>query len=563
MIDVDYVILDKENDFSLFMGSNPGLMRNACLIPVSAAAHTFIPDDWPKERLLSLRQLIDHDALMAAVAERRKLLLETIFASEDCPYYIAKKILDTFLEKAELVDRLAMLDGTKYFIGTRNPWVAAEGDTPEQGRIAALFMEATPGFVVSGRQAVPRCSLTLKLIAANGRDAWRALLRRRKPSAPLIGRDGYGASAEFQQGMIHRIDRGSLLVRAIRHLRLRDVLFLLRHNAPVMIAPTPAERSHPYIPVLKAILKRARRVNSLARIAAADWAGAPYFFTVNYGTLAEVALTRALRLQGIPVITMQHACVGHDEWLASQYADVLLSDAKIVATRTVGTELATFEAAANCEYLVATPPIFRGRTETPPWMGEELTYVLTGFVSSNIMYDNRRMNDALYLASVEDILAGLSRRFKVTLKPHPYDERQYGHSIAKYLARRHNCQIQLGGLPACPGALVIDSPSTILADAVCAGRTVFVVNRTAIVRPRFEELAHGNGVLQPDVDALVRYVDSTPVDEIAQAQERFRTGFAGDYLGQPGRGAALADVIGEWLSARRSAGRNPIDRRTS
>lgn len=96
------------------------------------------------------------------------------------------------------------------------------------------------------------------------------------------------------------------------------------------------------------------------------------------------------------------------------------------------------------------------------------------------------------------------------------------------------------------GAVLIDSPSTILADTIRSGRIVFLINRTGKLRQRFCALATSCGILFETAEELTRHLNTFSLDALCKKQEYYREIFLRDYCGDvPSYG--IFDVIDSWM----------------
>jgi hypothetical protein len=547
-------VLDRATDFSS-LGCLA--VANANVIAISAEANTSIPADFPTERVTALSSLISAEDLACEVMTRVSYIWPAIASQENCPYYKAKQLLDTIIEKQIIVERLARLPGEKLYISMPRQWVSADGDNPESCRLAALFMDALPGFTAAGFDSQ---SMLRERLYRVGRLALRTLrairygsvFGRWRTGEALLGVADYGAENDFSGANTRKLDIGSVILSTLVRGHLIDALNLLFHDAPIRIAPPPAERWHFYLTVCRKVIVRANCVQRATdRLLAKSPEKPAYYFAVNYGRLGDIAIVRSLRRHGIPCISMQHACVGHDKWTASQYLDFWESDAKLVANDTVADSLASFEEVrSGCTYLPISLPMYRRRGGRPTWDARSLLYVLTGFTRANTMYDNRRINDALYFEAVTSDLYLMAQRFDTRIRSHPYDVRQYDDAIARHITSRLGCKAAGVNDPFAAQALVIiDSPSTILADMVLSGRPVVLINRTARLMPRFVDLASRHNVLFATIDEALEHLTNTSVPSIMLSQQAFAKDFIEAYC-MPSNEVTIPQGIEAYLSSR-------------
>lgn len=523
---MQYLILDRAVDFTLLMRKADSEAR---LVAIGAEAVCGIPSDFPQNRIVSLSSLISAKTLACEVSLRVGPIWRTINGIETCPYYKVKQILDSAIEKQIIVEHLARLNGEKRYVKSVAQWISADGDNSESCRFAALFMSELPAFVaqVECRQYVYReCAYRiLRLIIK----ALRALFTntafgRWHEGEILLGSVSYGAAKDFRNRVVRQTDMGSVVVSTLLAGHLIDTIKLLFHDSPIKIKPTQAERRHFYISLIRDLLKRCREVEKVMnRLAKRRISKAGYYFTVSYGRLGELAIVRFLRRQGIPCFSMQHAFVGHDTWTASQYLDLWESDAKLVANDTVASTLAEFEKPRNkATYLPVSLPMYRDRIKKLGWDGRSVLYILTGFTRSNTMYDNRRINDALYLEEVLRDLSKVAKRYETQIRSHPYDKRQYQDAICRHIASVVKCPQSNGNDEFAGKALaIIDSPSTILADMVLAGRPVILINRCGHLLNQFEGEARKHKVLFPIIEDALTYLESVSAEVVLINQQAF------------------------------------------
>lgn len=549
-----HFVLDRACDFALLQCAQSPEAR---LIAIGAEALTGIPPNVPRDRITLLSSLISAEALAAEVTRRVSQIWPTIAAFEDCPYYKAKQLLDSVIEKQVIVEQLARLPGEKRYVSSPKQWVSADGDNPESCRLAAVFMASLPDFTVGAtcRQRVFRERLyRVARLARRTLEAARnrAAYGRWPHAAVLLGATGYGAAKDFEGVPVQRLDMGSVILAALLAGRWLDAIRLAFHDAPIKIAPAPAERWHFHLSLVRKVIERTRLVqNIIDHLPVAHDAKPAYYFTVNYSRLGDIAIVRALRRRGVSCFSMQHACVGHDTWTASQYLDLWESDAKLVANQTVANALSRFEEPRRAGVMLPVSlPMYRGRGGAALWDARSVLYILTGFTRANTMYDNRRINDALYLEAVQQDLALIASHFETRIRSHPYDIRQYGNAIARYLGDRIGCQQADNKDPFAERAVaLIDSPSTILADMVLAGRPVIIINRTARLMPEFTEMARHHHVLFDTVGAALNHLKHTTPEVLARSQQAFARAFIETYC-TPTHARTIPQAIDAHLEQR-------------
>jgi hypothetical protein len=550
-----FFILDGAGDFDALARTND--LCDGTLVTISAPAFAGVPSNWPTERLLLLDQLVNQDKIETEIAAERPRLMARFFADSCCPYYKVKQIIDVCLEKQALINALSLLPGRKIYIGQRGSWASVDGDLSEELRIAAMIMEGHAGFECDHVEPMARLKAETRSLARNLVRALNSLRRARQADGAILVDISYGSGGDFPAGSARYGDLGALTASCSRGFRLAEVWALLRFDRPVLV-PAKATGASLAEALVEVILTRSRRVHEIA-VAVAErdgWSRAPYLFTVKHGGIADYAAVRAARRVGVPVVTMQHAVVGHDEWTASQYVDALESDVKLVAAPAVARELAAFER-GRCSYVATSIPHFRKRSpHLGDWSNNTLTYVLTGFTRTNTMYDQRRLNDAIYLGAVRRNLAALSPFFQIRLKPHPYNVAKFGMAIERRLSEEFGVSVEDATLDRFPGAVVIDSPTTILGDAIRLGKWVFVINETAVLREPFASQAAELAILFDSAEALTQAVTRQDRAALRKCQSTFRDFFLATYLTGPDR--KLPEAIAEWLATNRQLIRPPL-----
>jgi hypothetical protein len=545
-----YLILDQQQDFELLGAQSRS--GETMLVPLAAVARCGVPASWSPDRILPLSKLISADRLGVEVRRRRDWLRDSYDELPACPFYKTHQIVDVFLEKQVLVEALEQLPGEKLFVDQTGAWISADGDNDEGLRIAASYMRGRPEFRAPVSEHMPRRRTELRLFARLARSAWQAW-RQPSPGTARHGTGatlGYGAARYFETEGSTSITVGQLVLACLRRPFSGWSLawHLLRHDRPILLARKSSTASLPFIEVLAELQARASLVHDVAAKLCGRWNGLEFFFTVNYGPIVEIAIARALRSAGVPVVTMQHALMGHDRWTASQYLDTWASDAKIVSSIVVADSMRSFERQTDCEHIPVTLPMLRRPLKKTAWGGRKILYVVTGFTRANTMYDNRRVNDSLYLELVSGKLAKLKERYEVLLRPHPYDSRQYGGAIATWLCATTGATLCTDPIDRVDAAILIDSPSTILADAMFAGRPIFVVNETAALQPRFEQMARLAHSLFDDVEALMGYLSATETVQVCRDQDSYAREFAAEYFGHDE--GSLLDAVQQWLAVR-------------
>lgn len=550
-----YFVLDGASDF---VALDCERVSNAQIIPISAAAIAGIPSSFPKERIKQLSSLISAAELAQEVMSRVAYLWPSMVEQSNCPYYKVKQLLDSIIEKQVIVEAIALMAGEKRYISMPKQWVSADGDNRESCRFAALFMDGYPGFKAVGIQRQSVIKERLYRVARLIRRTIHAKFHgsaygRWHQGDILVGEVGYGAANDFVPVSAQKLDMGSVVLAALLCGRFLDAAKLLFHDAPIRINPPRAERRHYYLTLTRKLIQRASSVQETIDHLPATASGKPlYYFTVNYGRLGDIAIVRSLRKRGIPCVSMQHACVGHDVWTASQYLDFWESDVKLVANQNVAASLGNFEQARRGgRYLPISLPMYRRRPCKPRWDGRSVLYVLTGFTRANTMYDNRRINDTLYLEAVERDLQLIKQRFDTRIRSHPYDLRQYDNAPANYLARSLGCTLSVQQNQFEERALVIiDSPSTILADMLLAGRPVLLINRTARLMPVFLEMANKHKIIWENIEEALLFFEQTPIEDVLRLQQAFADEFVSFYC-NPSHDQSISDAIQAYLTSNK------------
>ncbi len=549
---MSYCIIDQPQDVALL--ARIVVKPDSVLVPISAVAHCRMPRDWPEARVVRLDALIRPNDLAAEVARRRQSIRELFDRLPACPFYKTHQLIDVFLEKQVIVDLLAGLPGDKYFIDQQSGWVAVDGDNSEGLRLAALYMRGTEGFHCIATERMRSVGQRLRLVGRHLRATVAELRKRPRDDARFgTGELGYGSREHFADAGAVALTPARLIAETLRHggRGWLDALRLLLHDQPISLeSVVAASRTHSYVDVLNLLQRRSANVTRIAARYLARWRKLDFYFTVNYGPVLQVAVARVMRELGVPVVSMQHALMGHDRWSASQYVDTWLSDAKIVSSPEVARSMREFERPTGCAMIHVRLPMLRRKLKPVAWSGRSILYVLTGFTRVNTMYDNRRVNDALYFDLVDHKLARLAQAFDVHIRSHPYDARQYQDNISGLLASRNGARLYPGPIDQLDAAILIDSPSTILADALFAGRPVFVINETATLQPPFLTLARECHVTFETVEELMSYLAATAPADVKLAQESFATRFADLYFGDNTQ--SLMEAVDGWRLSRKA-----------
>ena len=503
-----------------------------CYVPISASAMADAETN-ALSPVLMLNKIISHSDLSQAIAFKRDFLWGLLCKNPQLPHYKIKMILDSLCEKQVLVDLLSQLPGCKHYIGQRDGVIPMFGDLPENLRSAALYMHDRSGFVLCLQERLPRLVPTVYALAAQIYKILRAKNTVIGSMKPFVTEKGYGIE-ELYVNQAHVLwDSGSLGIAVFRERLpfVAKVKMLFRWLFFYM--PLRFKKNDPFFfGLINGYLKR---VNAARRLVSylLDYSviEPEYVFGATYSEMVVGALVAEAQLRHIPVITMQHAAVGHDQWLGLRYADAWQANAKIVSTSATAETLRTIEQADLCTYIpVGLPHLSEFAAHLKPWDGKSFVYIATGFVRNNIMYDQRRVNDCLYFAQMHEKISQLSQQLRLSLKPHPFDKRQGVGAIMQSLATRYALPIVDMPTRLLLGAAIIDSPSTVLADLVLSGVPVFILNATCVLTATFQALATETHVLHESSDLLLRYIAMTDITEIMQSQEHFRSQFAQLYL---------------------------------
>lgn len=549
----NYLVIDRAIDFDLLKGN---IGTDTKVIVIGADARTGLPNDWPTDRTIHLSELITSDELIETVTYRVSQVFPEIAKLGNCPYYKSKQILDSITEKEVIVETLSKLDGQKYYVGARKQWFSVDGDNSENLRIASEFMTLTPDFIQGATTGHPTTMATAKNLIRNvlllARAIKRSLSSQSQTSASVwLGNPGYGSDRDFSKIPSITLDRASLTLSALLSFKLKSAFRLLTYDLPISTGRHRDMERHLALDIISKLMERSNKLHNTVEEILAPKDVPKAFFTVNYSRIADIAIVRALRKRKVKIFSMQHACVGHDTWTASQYHDLWESDFKIVANSFVGEELNSFEAQKHetTQYISGSLPMYRRERQPVRWDGKSIIYVLTGFTRCNTMYDSRRINDALYLDQVISDISILSRDFSVQIKDHPYDRRQYANSIAKWLEIQTGATIfkNEGELFDGHSLLIIDSPSTILADAIFCGRPVLILNRTAIMRPKSSQIDSIDEVFWPTMEKAVTYLKKTPGSVIVDTQQSFGSAFCNAYC-FPSDDVTIAEAVAKHMN---------------
>lgn len=527
-------VLDRAVDFSLLKCDS----FDGVVLPVSADAMTGVPSTYPKDKVLSLRDLISPEALEKEVTKSVRAVANSIFDLENCPYYKIKQILDVVIEKKIIISRIAALPGEKIYVDTSGSWFSAEGDNSEELRVSAELMRCMPGF--RGLAKVRQASFKHR-VKSILRKAYLLSRSGKRVSANSnqnlgVGSLTYGTVAGFSDVKVNaRIDFASVFWRRFWSLSFFDCLFLLAYDSPINISKrAKSEQFNFEISVCREVLRRMGRLQKIVDKAVAQLPLPKVFFSVNWGRLIDHAIVRAVSKRGVNVVSMQHACVGHDSWTASQYIDWWGTDYKVVANERVAKQLAIIEKndRGKRRYVTGQIPMYASHPkELKQWDRRTVLYILTGFTRNNTMYENRRLNDAHYLETVTNDIRWLNEKFDVFVRSHPYDSRQYNDSIVNYLVKEFGVSrsSQFGDASVDQALVIIDSPSTVLSSVVQEGYPLVIINKTALLSKDFEDLGKTHDVLLDKVVDLERLVDCVSSSEFEGKQREFSNSFFETY----------------------------------
>lgn len=524
-----------------------------CYVPISASAMADVGAQ-ALNPVIALHAITSHPELLQAIAFKRDFLWELLCKNSQLPHYKIKMLLDSFCEKQVLVDLLSSWSGTKHYIGQRDGVIPLFGDVPETLRSAALYMHDRQGFFACRHEGLPRIKPYLYSLAAQIYKLWRAKRSALGGKKPFVTEKGYGIKEVYAARAHVLWDSGSLGL-AVLHARLPFVKksTMLLHWL-LLYTPMRFRKNSPlYFGAINGYLKRFNVARKLVSQLFDCGAIEPeYVFGATYSEMVVGALVAEAKRRHIPVITMQHAAVGHDQWLGVRYADAWQTDAKIVCTEATAGTLLAIEQAPHCTYIAAGVTHLNAFADSlKPWDGKSFVYIATGFVRNNIMYDQRRVNDCLYFFQMREKIAQLSKRLSLALKPHPFDKRQGIGAITDTLAAQHAMPIMDMPTRQLSAVAIIDSPSTALADLVLAGVPVFILNATCVLTETFQALAEETQVLHDSADALLRYLAATDITEIMHSQARFRSEFAKLYL-LHAHPTPIPEVIANYLQYRPS-----------
>lgn len=503
-----------------------------CYVPISASAMADAEEN-ALSPLLALNKIINHSDLAQAIAFKRDFLWDLLCKNSQLPHYKIKMMLDSLCEKQVLVDLLYQLPGCKHYIGQRDGVIPMFGDLPENLRSAALCMYARSGFTACLQERLPRFVPTIYALVAQMYKILRAKNAVLGGKKPFVTEKGYGIKEAYANRAHVLWDSGSLGMALFRARLPLGAKVNMLFRWLFIYMPLRFEKNDPlYFGLINGYLRRVNTARKLvAHLLDCGAIEPEYVFGATYSEMVVGALVAEAQLRHIPVITMQHAAVGHDQWLGVRYADAWQANAKIVSTEVTAETLRAIEKAPYCTYIPASLPHLSAFADSlKPWDGKSFIYIATGFVRNNIMYDQRRVNDCLYFAQMHEKIGQLSQQLRLALKPHPFDKRQEIGVIMQSLVKCYKLPLVDVPTRLLSGAVIIDSPSTVLADLVLSGVPVFILNATCVLTETFQALATETHVLHESSDSLLRYIAVTGITEIMQSQDRFRSQFAQRYL---------------------------------
>jgi hypothetical protein len=116
----------------------------------------------------------------------------------------------------------------------------------------------------------------------------------------------------------------------------------------------------------------------------------------------------------------------------------------------------------------------------------------------------------------------VAKRYETQIRSHPYDKRQYQDAICRHIASVVKCPKSNGNDEFAGKALaIIDSPSTILADMVLAGRPVILINRCGHLLDQFKMNARKHKVLFSNIEDALSYIESVCIESLLIDQREF------------------------------------------
>lgn len=230
-----------------------------------------------------------------------------------------------------------------------------------------------------------------------------------------------------------------------------------------------------------------------------EWAGQE-FARRNVRCLASIYFSRphtyvlalTAREQGIPVVTMQHSAYGYWHWPIGKYVDGVMSDFRFVGGEGVAHYVKEVERSGCKPIPTGLIPLDaivhrRGQAAQMARRKPHVVYLLASYTKNFTHYSHSRLAVTEYFEINRAILRVLGRfsEVDVTVRPHPaWQFRQNATALQEWAERqgwRHvHFETRGSTVDAMLNAdlIVIDSPSTILVQAVATDRKILLLNRS-------------------------------------------------------------------------------------
>lgn len=533
---MNYWIIDKKNDFKIFAGKITGEDK---LIITSALGLTGVPKLWSPKKIILVQELFINDSIKNQTERKVNDVWAIIVEQFNLPHYLIKRTLDTFYEKICILEAIASISGTKYYVSCGSVVISLDGDNLESERLLAFVIEGTPRFkAVKTEWGIN--NRTCRNLGRLGYQLMRSIFlgkcsNRFNNADVVLLNNGYGVRQAFQSQRHCLVNGGVLLHLAIEALDVELIYSIIKLQLGIKQSRNKSSVNAKLFNLLQVMVDKCERLSDLIYpIIKEHSASIQYLFSTGHSSLINKSLVNSFHKLNIKIVSMQHALVGHDEWTASQYIDLWGVDLKCVVNENVKKQLEAFEVKKHSrgQYIVARIPHLLKSRKAVYIDTTVLRFIATGVVCNNIMYDNRRVNDLEYVCGIINVISYLVPRYKTIFRSHPYDAHQNNSLIPRYISETTGAELELPNGPIVNnGALnILDSPSTIILDLVLAGAPIFIINVTAKLRQEFLELATRCWVLFRCVEDLVQYIRFTPQTEVKANQEKFAFEFYSKYI---------------------------------
>lgn len=213
--------------------------------------------------------------------------------------------------------------------------------------------------------------------------------------------------------------------------------------------------------------------------------------SANFSRPYTYVLAQVARSRGVPVVTVQHSAYGYWRWPIAKYFDGVMSDCKLVGGEGVAQYVQQVEC-SGCRPiptgLIPLDGLVRNETATPPCEEgrPKVVYPLASYVKNFIHYSHSRLALTEYYEINRRILQTLGKfpDVDVVVRPHPaWRFKANAAALQDWAERQGWTHIHFETKDSAFAAMVeadlivIDSPSTVLLQAVATDRKILLLNR--------------------------------------------------------------------------------------